>query len=190
MTDSLPPLQLREPTPGLRTIIKSQYLASLAMMREAIEKCPDDLWLDKARYPNACWQIAYHALFIGHLYLSDTMDSFRPWRGHRPDAQHPDGLPGTADPDSDLPLLPEPYTRDEALELCGVCEDTVVGAVDGFDLKSDASGFDWYKLSKLEHQFIAIRHIQHHAAQLIDRLRSECDTGVGWAGSRRKQLEE
>jgi hypothetical protein len=31
-------------------------------------------------------------------------------------------------------------------------------AVDGFDLESSQSGFDWYRMSKLEHQLVNIRH--------------------------------
>jgi hypothetical protein len=40
-------------------------------------------------------------------------------------------------------------------------------------------------MGKLEHQFINIRHIQHHAAQLADRLRVAKNVGVAWVGMRR-----
>ena len=32
-------------------------------------------------------------------------------------------------------------------------------------------------MSKLEHQLVNLRHIQHHAAQLADRLRSAAMSG-------------
>ena len=51
-------------------------------------------------------------------------------------------------------------------------------AVDALDLDSTESGFSWYHMSKLEHQFVNIRHIQHHAGQLIDRVRSAADVGI------------
>jgi hypothetical protein len=47
------------------------------------------------------------------------------------------------------------------------------------------SGFSWYKVSKLEHQIINVRHLQHHTAQLADRVRRNANVGVRWAGSRR-----
>jgi hypothetical protein len=51
------------------------------------------------------------------------------------------------------------------------------------DLLSAESGFSWYPVSKLEHQIINIRHLQHHAAQLGDRLRyATTDVGVEWYG--------
>jgi hypothetical protein len=34
-------------TAALSSVLKSQYHASLAMLRECIETCPDALWLDE-----------------------------------------------------------------------------------------------------------------------------------------------
>jgi len=64
-------------------------------------------------------------------------------------------------------------------------------AVDEMDLLSPESGFYWYKLGKLEHQIINIRHIQLGAAQLAARLRSTLNVGVEWvsAGSRARTLQ-
>jgi antitoxin (DNA-binding transcriptional repressor) of toxin-antitoxin stability system len=39
-------------------------------------------------------------------------------------------------------------------------------------------------MSKREHQFVNIRHIQHHAAQLIDRVRSSADVRIPWVAAR------
>ena len=44
-----------------------------------------------------------------------------------------------------------------------------------------------YKVPKLEHQIISLRHIQHHAAQLADRLRATADVGIDWIGARRNR---
>ena len=56
--------------------------------------------------------------------------------------------------------------------------------MDALDLDSTESGFSWYRMSKLEHQLVNIRHIQHHGAQLADRLRSAADIGIRWVGGR------
>ena len=56
--------------------------------------------------------------------------------------------------------------------------------MDALDLNSTESGFSWYRMSKLEHQLVNIRHIQHHGAQLADRLRSAADIGISWVGGR------
>jgi hypothetical protein len=55
------------------------------------------------------------------------------------------------------------------------------------DLQSYDSGFSWYPMSKLEHQLVNIRHLQHGAAQLADRLRSKLDIGIKWSGKGKRQ---
>ena len=57
-------------------------------------------------------------------------------------------------------------------------------AVDVLDLDSAECGFSWYRMSRLDHQFVNIRHIQHHAAQLIGRVRSAADVGIRWVSAR------
>ena len=168
---------------ALRAILKSQYHAALAMLKETLERCPDDVWFSQA-HVNAFWQIAYHTLFFTHLYLQPNEAAFRPWEGHQADVQHPDGIAGPADPESALPLVPEPYTQAEVLAYWEVCDQMVDEAVDALDLQSPESGFHWYKVSKLEHQLVNIRHIQHHAAQLADRLRAAEGIGIRWVGAR------
>jgi len=169
---------------ALRAILKSQYHAALAMLRDGIERCPDDLWTSPA-HRNAPWQVAYHTLFFTHLYAQVDEAAFRPWEGHVRDVQHADGIAGPPDPTSKLPLLPDPYTRDQVLAYWRFCDEMIDDAVDAMDLTAEESGFHWYKVSKLEHQLINIRHLQHGAAQVADRVRGAVDEGVRWVGARR-----
>ena len=59
----------------IRSVLKSQYHASLAMLRDAIEHCPTEEWVS-TRHKNACWQVAYHTLFFAHLYLQRDEAAF------------------------------------------------------------------------------------------------------------------
>jgi hypothetical protein len=72
------------------------------------------------------------------------------------------------------------------LEYWIVCDQMVDTAVDAIDLPSQESGFSWYPIPKLEHQLVDIRHIQHHAAQLADRIRASADIGIRWVSHRRQ----
>jgi len=169
----------------VRAALKNQYHASLAMLRQGIEKCPDDLWYNKDQ-ANAIWQTAYHTLFFTHLYLQPNEQSFRPWKHHQGNVQCEDGIAGgPPKPGSTLPLLPEPYSREQVLEYCMFCDAMVDSALDSFDLLSPESGFSWYRVSKLEHQIINIRHIQIGAAHLAARLRAALNVGLNWVGSGR-----
>jgi hypothetical protein len=81
-------------------IIRSQYLATLEMLKEAIEKCPDPMW-DDSTDKNRFWHVAYHALFYTHLYLQPTEQDFKPWAKHR--KAH------------DLSKPADPYSKEEVL---------------------------------------------------------------------------
>ncbi len=164
----------------LRPILTSQYHASLAMLRQAVSGCPSSLWTS-ARYTNTFWHIAYHTLFFTHLYLQKDEASFKPWKHSRPEYQFMGKLPW---PPHDYPRIGDPYTQTEVLDYWSFCEAMVDGAVEQLDLSAADCGFRWYKMSKLEHQFNSIRHVQHHTGQLADRLRTKADFAVEWIGGR------
>jgi hypothetical protein len=145
------------------------------MLRDAIRLCPDDLWTSTRGHANPFWLIAYHTLFYTHLYLQANNRVFRPWEHHREGIQHMDGPPKTG----------RPYTKEEVLAYWGFCVSAVDHAVDALNLNSSQSGFSWYKVPKLEHQIISIRHLQYHQAQLADRLRTATGAGVNWGSARR-----
>ena len=77
-------------------------------------------------------------------------------------------------------LLGDAYTKAEVLTYWSLCDGLVDATVDALDLTATDCGFWWYKVPKLEHQFVNLRHLQHHAAQLADRLRRSADVGVDW----------
>jgi hypothetical protein len=166
----------------LKTVLKSQYHAALGMLRQALERCPEDLWYSKEQV-NAFWQTAYHTLYFTHLYLQPNEAAFKPWKHHQSNVQHEDAIAGPPDPNSKLSLIPEPYTREQVLEYWSFCDAIVDSAVDALDLFSPECGFHWYKVGKLEHQLINIRHIQIGAAQLAARLRAELNIGLDWIGT-------
>jgi len=169
---------------AIRAALKNQYHAALAMLRQAVELTPAELW-EGGPHVNKVWQLAYHTLFFTHLYLQTEEAAFRPWEQHVADVQVPDGIPGPPDPESDLPLIADPYTREQVLEYWRFCDAMVDDAVDAMDVLSPESGFWWYPISKLEHQLVNLRHIQHGAAQIADRVRTAADLGVDWVGSGR-----
>lgn len=180
------PSQARDatiPTAAFTGPLKNQIHMALATLREAIELCPDELWFD-TRPKNAFWQVAYHTLFFAHFYLGKDAASFQPWAEHQSDNQNEDGIPGDPDPNSALPLIPRPYSKDQALRYWAILGGLVDSSVDAMDLSWNESGFH-YRMSKLEHQLVNLRHIQHHAAQLADRLRDAHGLHVMWKGGSR-----
>ena len=103
--------------------------------------------------------------------------AFVPWAQHRPDYHRL-----LADADAARGLVP--YTPPELATYASLCDGMIDDAIDRMDLAAPESGFPWYRMSKLEHQLVNLRHIQHHTGQLADRLRQSAGHGMRWVGSR------
>jgi len=66
----------------LQQATRSQQLAALKMLKEAILKCPPDVWgAEDDR--DAFWYKAHHTLYWAHLHLRATRRGFLKWKGHR-----------------------------------------------------------------------------------------------------------
>jgi hypothetical protein len=144
------------------------------MLLDAIGACPPGLWASD-QHANQFWQVAYHTLYYTHLYLQPAEADFVPWEHHRPGYNRF----GTG-PDAATSVTP--YTVEEITAYCLSCQAMVDSAVDRLDLTASESGFSWYRMGKLEQQFVNLRHLQHHIGQLADRLRQASNRGVSWVG--------
>lgn len=162
----------------VRAALKGQYHAVLAMLRQAIERCPDDLWT-AGDHPRPFWRIAYHALFYTHLYLQPDEGTFHPWEQHRGDCQCLDSLPW---PPHAQPEVVAAYTKQEVLEYWRLCDAMIDAGVDRLDLDAPDCGFPWYHMPKLDHQMMNIRHIQQHVGQLAERA-IQGGADPDWVGS-------
>ena len=162
----------------VRQVIASQYNASLEMLRQTIEACPDSLWADPEP-ENAFWHIAYHALFYTHLYLQPSEEDFTPWERHRAEHQFMGTLPWSPHRE---PKIGEPYSREELLNYLELCLAQVEQQVAALDLEAE-SGFEWLPFGKLELQFYNIRHLQLHTGELMERL-GAAGIHVDWVGAR------
>jgi len=155
--------------------IERQYRASLAMLGEAIERCPESLWIAE-EHKNRYWHVAYHAVFYTHFYLHPTEGDFRAWVKHQQDSQYLGPPPRASE---GARKIPRPYSKADVLEYHELCRAEVEAKVRTLDLGAP-SGFSWLPFSKLELQFYNIRHLQHHTGQLADRLRTAVNVGLPW----------
>ena len=160
-----------------RAALKGQYLAGLAMLRQCIEKCPDEVW-SAGIHPRTFWRIAYHTLFYAHLYLMPTMNDMVPWEKN---VWH--GRILWEGDEEGLPPNETTFTQAEMIEYLEFVYDHVNEWVDALDLESPTSGFDWYRIPKLDHQLVNIRHIGVHVGQLQELLYAQ-GIDVNWIGRR------
>jgi len=164
--------------PVVRASLRRQYHGALAMLRQAIEECPDQMWDDTEANDVAFWQVAYHTLYFTHLYLHRTIEEFRPWSRHR--NTHHD-LPWPPDAGA---RITDPYTRPQILEYWAIVDGYVDGAVERMDLGAP-SGIPWHaEMNKFEHQLHNLRHIAHHTGILSGRIRAETGKVIAWVRPR------
>lgn len=157
------------------TIVSSQIRAALKMLQSAIDACPNSLWNRKVD-ANPFWVLAYHTLYFTHLYLSPSEDKFDPYV--RQVAGHA-GY-GKADLGDWTDLTPaDTFEKVDVLAYYDYIYERVPSLVEStpFDCPS---GFHWLKFSKVEAHLYNLRHIQHHAGQLSERLRQEANLGIRW----------
>jgi hypothetical protein len=121
-------------------------------------------------------------VFYTDLYSRQSDDDFQTWDKHRPETQFLQQVP----PDGRAPRLGEPYTKADVLEYLRIVVGQIGPTVDQLDLETTDCGFWWYKMPKLEHQMLNVRHTQHHAAQLADRLERATGYSIDWVSSRPK----
>ena len=102
----------------VKQTIQSQYYALLEMLRQAIEKCPDELWGDPDD-SNPFWHTVFHALFYAHFYLHPRAEDFVPWEKHREEYRSLSG---------EEAKKAVPYSKEEMLAYLALCHDQRVVA--------------------------------------------------------------
>jgi hypothetical protein len=153
----------------IKPILQSQYLASLAMLKQAVIKCPPDAWddpQDKVRF----WFVAYHTLRYAHLYLKAQDQGFPRWEARRYSQQS------------------APFSKEEILEKLALVEQDVVEQIPLMDLDGK-SGYAWIPTNKLELQFDNIRHIQQHTGELYERLNTR-NVKLPWVSLKYKEKKK
>ncbi|MEO6288881.1 MAG: hypothetical protein ABIO76_03105 [Ginsengibacter sp.] len=155
--------------------VTSQYRASLKMLVDVINKCPNNLW-DNGAYENRFWRIVYHTLFYTALYLNEGTSQFVPWRKHIANYNYL----GSVNSDNKPVIINSIYSKDEMIKYAKLIFKDCKKLIKDNDGKE--SGFDWLPLSRLEIHIYNIRHLQHHIGQLIERLHQSGINRIKWEG--------
>ena len=173
-------------TKTITTILVSQYRAGLGMLRQVIEKAPEGEW-NTDTYQNPTWQIAYHILWGVKFYLGPNPESYVPWENAIAGAESLGGSQDWENPEQGV-VIEGYHTPEELLSFIDDLESTLPQAIEALPLGED-SGFEWYPYSRLELHINNIRHIQHHTAQLIERLKTRGLSGFNWWADKNRPQE-
>lgn len=130
------------------------------MFRQAIERCPEEVWTS-GKHPRSFWRIAYHAGYYAHLYLYPNVESYVPWARHIAGAGQLDGRPKKI----------EPYTREEMLEFADLIIAEAPGKIALLDMSAPQCGYRWYPgIPVFDHQILSLRHLHGHIGQMSEIL--------------------
>jgi hypothetical protein len=163
----------------VKQLIDNQFQASLSTLAFCVEKCPDSDWnLPVARYPFS--QVAFHTLFFADYYLGLDAESFRSQPFHLANTEL------FADYEQLEDREPTSlYTRLQIRTYLQFCHEKATAAI-AAETESSLSApakFARRNFTRAELYVYNMRHIQHHAAQLILRLRLNTDIDIPWIGS-------
>lgn len=162
-----------------KRLIASQFEASLCTLAHGIERCPDELWNARvAKYPFC--QVAFHTLFFADFYLGPDADSFprQPFHLATPI------LFGDYEQLQDR----EPvslYERSQITSYLDFCRSKAAATIASETemILNAPANFARRNFTRAEMHVYNIRHIQHHAAQLILRLRLDSNVDIPWIGA-------
>jgi hypothetical protein len=147
----------------LQNALAGQYRATLGMLLQCVERCPDTLWEDGGP-ERPFWRIAYHAAFYTHLYLMPTEHDFVAWEKHFDSAASLWGRDNT-------PV--DAYAKGDLVAYIQSVSDAVADRLAAIDFEAESSGFHWYSIPKLDHILLNLRHLGIHVGQLQERLYAE-----------------
>lgn len=151
----------------LKSIIWNQFGASIDMLENAIQTCPEDLWYNDNKF----WYNAFHTLFFLDYYLTLDTANFAP------------PAPFTLS-EFEEDVIPNPYSKRELLTYLQFCREKCRKLISS--LPEDSSQIIWSNQSKImvypitEILLYNMRHVQHHAAQLNLLLRQGMDDSPRW----------
>lgn len=163
----------------VQKMLIGQYEAALSTLGRAVQQCPAELWSRPvARFPFC--QTAYHTLFFTDLYLGLDLESFRSQAFHR---EHPDLFGDYEQIEDRDPVCV--YDKSPIMTYLHFCRAKAIEVITAETAASLAAAdtFQRKLSSRAELHLYNIRHIQHHAAQLILKLRADPDLKMPWIGS-------
>jgi hypothetical protein len=160
----------------VKTLIVNQFEAAVSTLNACIVKCPEAAWNAPVANYKFC-QVAFHTLFYADYYLGVTEEDFRREPFHTENA-HVFRDYEELEPRAPVLLYERPWIS-TYLQYCRQrCHDVV--AAETAESLAAKTKFPRKSFSRAEGHVYNIRHIQHHAAQLILRLRIDSQIDMPW----------
>jgi len=164
---------------AFKEILAHQFEATLCTLNTCIDRAPEATWNSRVANYKYC-QVVFHTLFFTDLYLGQNVEALRQQQFHRDNGHF---FRDYEELEDHAPVLL--YDRSSIKTYMQHCRTKASEVIAGetAEALSARSGFEWLALSRGELHVYSIRHIQHHSAQLILRLRLDANLDFPWIRS-------
>lgn len=155
----------------------SQFGATIEMLENCIEICPDSLWDTESKF----WYRSYHTLFYLDYYLTKEPNDFNP------------PFPFTLSEFDPSGILPDKtYSKEELIIYLIHCKKKCIQFITELDESTLVERFinEYKNLSRLEILLYNLRHVQHHIGQLNMILAKEEIEVPRWVSRSKINLSE
>ncbi|MEM8933738.1 MAG: DinB family protein [Acidobacteriota bacterium] len=172
---------------------RRQYEQTMAMVRGAIELCPDEVWAHREEREPPFWHQMFHALKVTEGYAGESFDDLRTelavevLQPRRPVDGEPSYRPlieaigRLMDADYQPPGVVD---RAAMLELA---DHVLACCLASLDRDADrpvddpaANRFPWTGTTSFDKHIYNLRHLHHHLGRINGLLRRQADIGNPW----------
>lgn len=150
-------------------VCRRQHAAMFAMLRQAVEICPEELWEDRSQGP-PLWQHAHHAISATDISLGDSGDDYTGHPEIDPESHHLHKSP------------PQTASRRQILEYLETISDKCEAAFDRLDTQAveATNPFAWTGPTRADCLLHNLRHAQHHVGMMNLMLRTGGAKAADW----------
>lgn len=154
----------------INSYVLSQFGASIQMLENAVEMCPEHAW-NQTKDSSDFWYIAYHTIFWLDFYLTESPEEFKPFQNFGITEFDPEGI-----------LPDKVYSKEELQEYINHCKNKCKTTIENIN---EVNADKIYKFGSIEIPFFELmiynmRHVQHHTAQLNLMLRQRINSATAW----------
>lgn len=153
----------------VKSMTRGQFEAALCMLKECLEKCPEEHWDGKIAN-DTFRQVAYHTLFYVDYYTSPNESDFTLRELHARGG------------DERTQEVSAGLSKEESLAYLAICRQKATEAIAAETAESlqGPSGFSRQQFLRGELHVYNMRHMQHHVGQLSAYLRRVTQDTSSW----------
>ena len=172
---------------------RRQYRQAFTQLRQAVELCPDELWIEREGREPPIWQQVFHTLLVTQGYATasfegageglaaDVLELREAEQGEPPWRPLVEAVGRLMDGDERPPGKVGREPMSELLETVHrQCNEALERDADLPPEAPEANPFPWTGSTSIDKHIYNVRHLQHHIGRVNGVLRCRANIGNPW----------